>query len=180
MIKKMGGDRRVWDYPVIISEEETAVSNREKAEIMAKAFVKVHSSENLSEVGKQRRKTTMAQYPRVLNRREKTAGMIDEPFTLAEMMRAIKRSRPTSPGKDLVCYSMLKHLGKGALVKVLQLYNRVWEEGRLPGAWKEAVVVPIRKRGKDPSKPTSYRSIALTSNMCKVMERMITERLLCT
>ena len=103
MIRKMGGERREWDYPVIISEEETAVSNREKAEIMAKAFVKVHSSDNLSEEGKQRREITMTRYPGVLNRRENAAGMIDEPFTLAEMMRAIKRSRPTSPGKDQVC-----------------------------------------------------------------------------
>ncbi len=38
-------------------------------------------------------------------------------------------------------------------------------------------MIPIRKPGKDPSKPTSYRLIALTSNLCKIMERMITERL---
>lgn len=47
----------------------------------------------------------------------------------------------------------------------------------MPKAWKEAVVIPIRKPGKDPSKPTSYRPIALTSSICKIMERMLTERL---
>lgn len=47
----------------------------------------------------------------------------------------------------------------------------------MPKTWKEAVVIPIRKPGKDPSKPISYRPIALTSNLCKIMERMITERL---
>lgn len=61
-------------------------------------------------------------------------------------------------------------------MKLLQLYNSVWEEGRLPSAWKEAVGIPIRKPGKDPSKPTSYRPIALMSNICKIMEIMITER----
>lgn len=72
---------------------------------------------------------------------------------------------------------MLKHLGKGASLKLLHLYNRVWGERRLPGVWKEAIVIPIRKPGKDPSKPTSYRPIVLTSNICKIMERMVTERL---
>ncbi len=96
---------------------------------------------------------------------------------MEEMKRAIKSSRNSSPGKDKVCFVMLKHIGEGALLKLLHLYNRVWEEGRLPKKWKEAIVIPIRKFGKDPSKPTSYRPIALTSNLCKIMERMIIERI---
>ncbi len=36
IIKRMGGDRRQWEYPVMVFEEETAVANKEKAEIMAK------------------------------------------------------------------------------------------------------------------------------------------------
>lgn len=47
----MGGDRRDLEYPVIRSEEETAVSNTNKAEIMAKSFAK--STENLTEKRKQ-------------------------------------------------------------------------------------------------------------------------------
>ncbi len=72
---------------------------------------------------------------------------------------------------------MLKNLGEGSLLKLLELFNKVWKEGKLPVAWKEAVVIPIRKPRKDPSKPTSYRPIALTSNLYKIRERMITERL---
>ena len=43
--------------------------------------------------------------------------------------------------------------------------------------WKEAVVLPILKPGTDPTNPQSYRPISLTSVMCKIMERMITNRL---
>ena len=46
--------------------------------------------------------------------------------------------------------------------KLLELYHRVWVEGKLPSVWKEAVVIQIRKPGKDPGKPSSYRPIALT------------------
>jgi hypothetical protein len=45
---------------------------------------------------------------------------------------------------------MLTRLRDEALDKVLGLYNRVSEEGKLSGSWKEAVVVPIRKPGKGP------------------------------
>ena len=39
-------------------------------------------------------------------------------------------------------------------------------------------MVPIGKPGKDTSEVKSYRPIALTSNLWKLMERMITRRLM--
>ncbi len=39
------------------------------------------------------------------------------------------------------------------------------------------MIIPIRKPGKDPSNPNIYRPIALTSHIGKIMERMITERM---
>lgn len=103
----------------------------------------------------------------MLQRREETDYITDEPFSLAEMMRAINRSRPTSPGKDQICYVMIKHLGEGAFSKLLHLYNSVGG-GKIKKCMEEAIVIPIRKPGKDPSKPTSYRPIA--QNICKIIE----------
>ena len=71
---------------------------------------------------------------------------------------------------------MIKHLSEGGLIKVLSLFNKVWKEGKVPRSWKEAIIIPIRKPGKDPSKP--YRLIALMSHIGKIMERMINERLM--
>lgn len=87
----MGGDRREWDNPVLISGEEISVSHREKAEIMVKAFVKIHGSDKLSEE-ERRRERRMNQHPYALERREDTHEDIDDHFTLAEMVRAINGS----------------------------------------------------------------------------------------
>ena len=38
-------------------------------------------------------------------------------------------------------------------------------------------MVPLRKPGKDPTRPISYWPIALTPHVCKIRERMIMERL---
>ena len=39
-------------------------------------------------------------------------------------------------------------------------------------------MVPIAKADKDPKNPTNYRPIALTSCLCKTMERMVNARLM--
>ncbi|XP_044220816.1 uncharacterized protein LOC122991683 isoform X2 [Thunnus albacares] len=177
MIRSMRGVRREWQYPVLKMGEETAVSDEEKAEMLAKAFTQIHSSDNLTEKGKRGREMTSLAHPGSLERRENTNSAMDAPFTLEERKRAITKSGLTSPGKDEICYVMLKHLGVSASRKLLALYNKVWEVGKLPTGSKEAVIIPIRKPGKDPSNPMNYRPIALTSHVGKIMERMITERL---
>ena len=175
MMRKMGGDRREWEYPVITLEEQTAICDKDKADLMAKSFAKVHSVDQLTVEG--RREVTSSNSPDVLVRRVDSREKIDDGFTMAELVRAIKKAKPSAPGGDQVSYVMLKHLGERGMEKLLELYNRVGVEGKLPSVWKEAVVIPIRKPGKDPGKPSSYRPIALTSNICKIMERLVTERL---
>lgn len=95
------------------------------------------------------------------------------------MERVICKSGNTAPGEGQICYIILKHPSNEVQRKLLNLYHKVWAEGRMPRAWKEAVVIPIRRPGKDPTKPSNYRPIALISNVCKIVERMITDCLTC-
>ena len=52
------------------------------------------------------------------------------------------------------------------------------ESGRFPPSWREAVVIHIPKPGRDHSDPGNFRPIALTTYLCKTMERMINARLM--
>lgn len=72
---------------------------------------------------------------------------------------------------------MLRHLPDSARQVLLDLLNASWLQQQLPKDWKHSKVVPILKPGKDPSKPDSYRPIAMTSCVCKLQERMIKDRL---
>ena len=53
----------------------------------------------------------------------------------------------------------------------------MWETGRFPESWELATIIPIPKPGKDHTESTNYRPIALTSCLCKTLERMINARL---
>ena len=63
------------------------------------------------------------------------------------------------------------------LEEILALINTIWGHGQLPKEWKHSIVVPIQKPGKTANEPGSYRPIALTAVICKIMERMVTHRL---
>ena len=47
----------------------------------------------------------------------------------------------------------------------------------MPSIWTLTNVIPIPKPGEDHAEPSNYRPIALTSWVCKTMERMINTRL---
>ena len=51
------------------------------------------------------------------------------------------------------------------------------DSGSLPSIWKDAITVPIFKKG-DKSQPANYRSISITCNICRVFERIIADQLI--
>ena len=111
------------------------------------------------------------------NQEKSSNDVLNQPFTKTELNRALKKTKLTAPGKDQICYIMLNHLSESSKEILLELYNKVWEGGKLPLSWKEVIVVPIRKPGKDCTNPGNYQPIALTSNICKIMEKIINDRL---
>ncbi|GBN45610.1 RNA-directed DNA polymerase from mobile element jockey [Araneus ventricosus] len=54
---------------------------------------------------------------------------------------------------------------------------KIWNEQCFPSSWQEAIIIPIPKPGKDIANPLNYRPIALTSCLCKLLEKMINRRL---
>ena len=93
-------------------------------------------------------------------------------------MDAIKQSHDSATGPDEIHYQMLKHLPASSLQALLGIFNHIWTAGDFHEDWRLATVIPIPKPGKDPAEPTNYRPIALTSCLCKTLERMINKRLI--
>ena len=91
---------------------------------------------------------------------------------MTELRQSLQRANDSATGLDQVHYQLLTHLPNSALSVLLKVHNHVWESGCFPPLWREAVVIPIPKPGKDHSDPGNFRPIALTSCLCKTMERI--------
>ena len=99
-------------------------------------------------------------------------------FKLRDLKRAIKKSKDTTPGPDNIHYKILKNLPTEILNILLNIINDHWDSHTFPESWREALLLPIPKPGKDHQDPSNFRPIALTSCLCKTVERMVNERLI--
>ena len=98
-------------------------------------------------------------------------------FSLTELEQALQKANNSAAGLDGIHYQLLTHLPEEALYVLLNIFNHIWVTGAFPPSWREAEVIPIPKPGRDPSNPGNYRPIALTSCICKTMERLVNARL---
>ena len=103
---------------------------------------------------------------------------IQAPITMAELLAAIDQaSTRSAPGPDGIRYEVYKNMEGPALQWLLDILNTVWISGEVPTTWKHAEIVPIPKPGKPAGLLTNLRPIALTSTLCKLLERMVATRL---
>ena len=72
---------------------------------------------------------------------------------------------------------MLKHLPSKSHQALLDIFNDIWETGKFPESWELYTIIPVPKPRKDHTEPINYRPIALTTCLCKTLERMINTRL---
>ena len=102
---------------------------------------------------------------------------INAPLTMQELKIAVSSSKNPSPGPDGIPAILIKYFSESSLKFLLKLYNLIWKSKVFPVAWKLATIIPIKKPGKDSTKPTNYRPIALTCNLCKILEKIVNRRL---
>ena len=93
-------------------------------------------------------------------------------FTMRDLKRSLKKSNNSSPGPDQIHYEILRHLP----IELLDIMNATWKSDTFPESWREALIISIPKPGKDNFNPLNCRPIALTSCICKTVERMVNER----
>ena len=95
---------------------------------------------------------------------------------MSELKQSMQRANGSATSLDQIHYQLLIHLPN---CSVFPLSFHVWESGCFPPSWREAVVILIPKPNKDHSEPGNLiRPIALTSCLCKKVERMISAHLM--
>ena len=100
----------------------------------------------------------------------------NKPFRLRDLRWSIMKAKPRAPGPDRIHNNLLKHLPEDTLKTLKEILNKIWTSADFPQQWRAATVIPIPKPNKDHNDPLSYWPIALTSCLCKILERIINTR----
>ena len=174
MVRKISGKGHPSSVNHLKTVDGDVTSVKDIVDTLADTFSKHSSSENYSKKFQNHKKKAEK---KKLNFTSNNSENYNKPFSLSELKQSLNKSHDTSAGPDDIHYQLLKHLPPSSLSALLDLFNRIWESGNFPPSWREAIVIPIPKAGKDHTNPVNYRPIALTSCICKTMERMINERL---
>lgn len=97
--------------------------------------------------------------------------------SMEEVERAINDLKNNkAPGEDGVHGEFLKAGGAVIRKQLYGLITKIWTEEKTPDEWKEAIVVPIHKKG-DKQDCKNYRGISLLNSSYKVMSRITLRRL---
>ncbi|GFX02458.1 probable RNA-directed DNA polymerase from transposon X-element [Trichonephila clavipes] len=95
-----------------------------------------------------------------------------------EIINFIKNtSSKKAPGKDTITNKMLKNFPIKLILILTILVNKILKFHHFPSNWKEAIIFPIIKPGKNKNLPDSYRPISLLSTLSKLTECIIPNRL---
>jgi len=91
------------------------------------------------------------------------------------VVQGLKNSK--SPGFDKINNRLIKRLPPSGMLLLNLIITACFRLCYFPDCWKLANVIAIKKPGKNPTDPASYRPISLLSSLSKVLERVILSRL---
>jgi len=134
------------------------------AKMINKFFVSVFTREDTQNIPEPRRKNIRSKLKKC--------------WVSAETVRAkIKELRPSSaPGSDGITPKILKNCVAEISSVLAMIYHKSLLTGEVPEEWRQANIVPIFKKGSK-AKPGNYRPVLLTSICCKVIEKILRDKI---
>ena len=172
-IRKITG-KFIPSSPPVIKENSSLITDpKDVSEAFAKHFATVSSKQPNSPYYQQR----LHEENKTLDFRATRAESYNVAFTMQEFQSALSSCSDSAPGADNITYSMIKHLPIETKKFLLSIFNRIWKESSFPSKWDIAIMLAFLKPQKDSAVLSNYRPIALTSCLCKLMEKMVNVRL---
>ena len=77
------------------------------------------------------------------------AGILGKRISRDEVTASIRNLEPgKSAGPDEIISEMLKHAHDSVIEFLIQLFNKLYDEGIFPTEWSKSIMVPIHKKGR--------------------------------
>jgi len=177
MAKKMNGINSEHKIRNISVNGNNIDTNEERQKYLQKHF-QTSSNQNYTNNFQSRKQDIELNHKDLYANNSDNPKNPNEPFDLHELRRALREvKKQSAPGADKISYEMLQKLPKCATKAVLKFYNQIWINDDFPVGWRHSIVLPVLKPGKDPKNAASYRPVSLTPTLCKIMEKLVNNRL---
>ena len=117
-----------------------------------------------------------AQVPKILPdmNSSQTQSLFISESRVERCLRSLEPEK--SQGPDGMHPRVLRALSRSIAKPLCQIFTNSLKSGEVPKDWKLANVTPIHKKGPK-NLVTNYRPISLTSQVCRVMERLLKEEM---
>ena len=143
------------------SEGRLTESDTETAEALQKFFMSVFVKE---EAG------PLPAFPERLDEDKVITDVDCSPQAVLQELKFLQEDKAAGP--DEIPSAVLKHCAVQLAVPLSCIFRATLATGKLPQEWKKARITPIFKKGSR-NKPGNYRPVSLTSQVCKVQERIL-------
>ena len=161
---------------------KNVTSNSGKARVFKKSYARIFKRPRpKTQQEKQQEHSLKQRVTNYINLADQQDSPDARPFNMKELKQAIrdiKLKKNKAPGVDGIHNQILIHASSPLQRSILDLTNSIWKTGTMPRNFLLSIIVPIHKEGKPPELPKSYRPIALTSCLSKLIERMVVRRLI--
>ena len=153
--------------PLTNDEGDIIMDDKETAEELNKYFGSVFSQEDVENI---------PEAP-VMFKGAEDQRLENVLFTREKIIQELEKLHTDkSPGNDEIHPMFLKEL-REELGEILEhIMEKSMETGEIPQNWRDAVVVPLFKKGNR-NEARNYRPVSLTSIVCKIMEKIIKEKM---
>src|SRR6218665_3866993 len=135
--------------------EEVVVDDEEAAEVLNKYFSSVFTLEDLGNIPEPKQTCL-----------DSGNGLAQIIFTKENVVEQLKRlNTDKSTGIDELHLKFLHEVREEIGEALALIFNKSMQTGDVPREWRDALIVPLFKKGNRP--------VSLTSVVCKVMERIV-------
>ena len=150
--------------------------NLSDAEILSRQYSKVFSTPKQSDIFEDPTKffNEDVATPNV----DKNNALSEFTVSVEQIKEAIDSLPPkAAPGPDGVANILIKQLKHEISPILLKIFTKSLDTGSVPGSFLKAFVKPVKKTLKPRSEPASYRPLSLTSNLAKILEKIVKKQL---
>ena len=173
VVKSLNGSARAQDGKTLVYKGREYVSDKAKAS----AFIQEYATVSGRKSDRSSRRAVRELRSGVRRLLGSPRQELEQAFTPEELATALKTVKAgKAGGPDGVAPDLFKHLPLNTQKELLFVLNASWTTGWCPQAWRTATIVPFFEKEKDPQAVISYRSIALTSTIGKLLELLIVNR----